>query len=174
MGAEEFNADRLRQGPVRLLGYANEVGESFRPLWPRWAVGATYGIAGMYVTADAAWRAQKPPPGTSQVVEAGDTVCHRIPSRHHLPRRPPTPCPRRPTPQFVWQGLASVAVPGAVINRIVWASGQLPLAPRTRAWLPTAVGLACIPFIIKPIDHGVDWFMDTCCRPFYQQQKEKR
>ena len=100
MAAEEpeFNADRLRQGPVRLLGYANEVGESFRPLWPRWAVGATYGVAGAYVTADAAWRAQQPPPGTSKLVEAGDTVCIHAPWQlSHLAHASYAPLSRVPS-----------------------------------------------------------------------------
>lgn len=129
-----------RTGPVRLLGYANEVGESFRPLVPRWCVGASYGVAGAYVTADAAWRSTVPPPGRSALVEAVDT--------------------------FVWQGLASVAIPGAVINRIVWAAGRASPASMV-AWLPTAAGLASVPFIIKPIDHAVDAFMDGVARPLY-------
>ena len=132
-------------GPVRLLGYANEVGEAFRPLVPRWCVGASYGIAGAYVTADAAWRSTVPPPGRSPLVEAADT--------------------------FVWQGLASVAIPGAVINRIVWAVGHVSPAHIAR-WSPTAAGLASIPFIIKPIDHGVDLLMETVFRPFYGGAKK--
>ena len=87
------NPDALREGPVRLCGYANEVGESFRPMVPRWAVGASYGVAGVYVAADGAWRASTPPEGRSQLVEASDAM--------------------------LWQGLASVVVPGAVINRTI-------------------------------------------------------
>lgn len=139
--------DALRVGPVRLLGYANEVGESFRPLVPRWLVGASYGVAGAYVTADAAWRSSVPPAGRSACAEAGDTL--------------------------LWQTLASVAIPGAVINRLVWAAGAsiraLPTAgPRARAWLPTAAGLACIPLIVGPIDRGVDALMDAV-RPCYDR-----
>lgn len=132
--------ERLREGPVRLLGYANEAGESFRPLVPRWVVGASYAVAGAYCTCDAAWRATIPPRGRSAAVEAGDTL--------------------------LWQGLASVAIPGAVINRIVWAVSMLPTPPRTRAWLPTVTGLSCIPLIVKPIDHCVDGLME-CLRPWY-------
>ena len=70
----QFNADAFRDGPVRLCGYANEVGESFRPLVSRWVVGASYGVAGTYVVADAAWRASHPPNERSALVEAGDAV----------------------------------------------------------------------------------------------------
>ena len=127
----------LREGPVRLLGYANEVGESFKPLIPRAAYLGSYGVAGTYVAADALWRGAHPPAERSALMEAADT--------------------------FVWQGLASVAIPGAVINRVVWGFGRLSHA----RWLPTAAGLACIPFIVKPIDYGVDAFMDSCVRPLY-------
>ena len=134
------NPDRLRIGPVRLLGYANELGESFRPLVPNSVVLASYGVAGAYVAADAAWRSTCPPPGRGALTEAADT--------------------------FVWQGLASVAIPGFVINRIVWAVGRVSPASIVK-WSPTAAGLCCIPFIIKPIDHGVDLLMESVFRPFY-------
>lgn len=34
----------------------------------------------------------------------------------------------------------------------------------TRKWTVTAIGLAAIPFIIKPIDHSVDWLMESSLR----------
>ena len=80
--------DRLRTGLIRYAGYANEVGEAFRPLVPRAAVNASYVAASGYVVADAAWRA--------------NTL--------------PTSSPRSPTVEVVdtliWQGLASVIIPG--------------------------------------------------------------
>ena len=137
--------DTLRKGAVRYLGYANELGESFRPLVPLWCVGASYGVAGCYVAADAAWRSGLPPPHRSSSVEALDTL--------------------------IWQGLASVAVPGFVINRIVYAAGRVSPA-QAAMWLPTAAGLAAIPFIIKPIDHGVDVFLDRMIRPIYPKKSD--
>ena len=96
------NRDRFREMPIRLLGYANEVGEAFRPLVPRAAVNATYVTASAYVLTDTAWRASTLPGegGVSQAaaVEAGDTL--------------------------LWQALASVLVQGAAINRVVWAVGR--------------------------------------------------
>lgn len=58
---------------------------------------------------------------------------------------------------FVWQGLASVAIPGFTINRLCAASlallGTLTRWPLPlRRWTTTALGLAAIPFIITPID----------------------
>lgn len=58
---------------------------------------------------------------------------------------------------FVWQSLASVAIPGFTINRLCAASLALlgsftrwPLP--VRKWATTALGLAAIPVIITPID----------------------
>lgn len=58
---------------------------------------------------------------------------------------------------FVWQALASVAIPGFTINRVCAASlyvlgtaTRWPLA--VRKWTTTALGLLVIPVIIHPID----------------------
>ncbi len=46
------DVDIYRDTPVRLLGYANEVGESFRALVNVWWVRASYGVSSAYVLAD--------------------------------------------------------------------------------------------------------------------------
>ncbi|CAN0168442.1 unnamed protein product, partial [Ectocarpus fasciculatus] len=45
--------DIFRDTALRYMGYANEVGEAFRPLIPAFAVVASYGVAIAYVSADA-------------------------------------------------------------------------------------------------------------------------
>lgn len=71
---------------------------------------------------------------------------------------------------FLWQMFASVAIPGLVINRITWGTGKLlknaKVKGLARKWLPTCIGLASIPFIIKPIDHAVDVAMDNAYRKY--------
>lgn len=71
---------------------------------------------------------------------------------------------------FVWQMLASVVIPGFVINRITWGSGILAkrsnLPGIASKWLPTCIGLAAIPFIIRPIDTAVDHAMDRTYRKY--------
>ena len=47
------SVDVYRDTPVRFLGYANELGESFKPLIPRVAYFGPYGVACAYVAADA-------------------------------------------------------------------------------------------------------------------------
>jgi len=67
------------------------------------------------------------------------------------------------------QSLASVAIPGGVINTIVRASRfavsrtvGLPLV--VSKWAPTAAGLGSIPLIIHPIDECVDFALDNTTR----------
>ncbi|XP_037938258.1 mitochondrial fission process protein 1 [Teleopsis dalmanni] len=138
--------DIYRDTYIRYLGYANEVGESFRPLVPRSAVLATYGISIGYVFADAydkCMKAQKLGASSKTVaIRTGDV--------------------------FIWQMLASVVIPGYTINRITWASkGLLKSVKASKPAikiLPTVLGLASIPLIIHPIDHMVDYIMDNTYR----------
>ena len=60
---------------------------------------------------------------------------------------------------LVWQGLASVAIPGLIINRLCAGSRVMlnryavrALSQQARRWAVTGVGLASIPMIIHPID----------------------
>lgn len=72
---------------------------------------------------------------------------------------------------LAWQMLASVAIPGLTINRVcavanyfLKKSEKLPKA--TRRWSVTGIGLATIPFIIKPIDDLVDKILDESLRKY--------
>ena len=61
----------------------------------------------------------------------------------------------------IWQGLASVIIPGFTINRICAASRftlsryARGVPPNAQMWMTTIVGLSAIPFIIKLIDRWV-------------------
>lgn len=64
-------------------------------------------------------------------------------------------------------------MPGFTINRVVAMSSAITKKfaaenPLLRRWAPTAIGLAIIPAIIHPIDHGVDWTLDRTSRPFFR------
>uniref|UniRef100_A0A8D0DY09 Mitochondrial fission process protein 1 n=1 Tax=Salvator merianae TaxID=96440 RepID=A0A8D0DY09_SALMN len=147
--------DLYRDTWVRYLGYANEVGESFRAIVPVSLVWASYGVATLYVTADA--------------VDKGKKAAMSAEESHA----------RRATiavvDTFVWQALASVIIPGFTINRICKASlylmGSMTRWPLpVRKWATTAVGLSAIPFIIKPIDRSVDYLMDSSLRKLYKTE----
>ena len=148
---EEKEYDVFRDSPVRYLGYANEIGESFRPIFPRLVI-PSYAISFAYVGADTLDKAKKHYDRTNRfdiaATQAFDTI--------------------------VWQTFASVFVPGFTINRVVKACGYglkhygrgVPL-PLVR-WLPTAVGIGIIPFIIHPIDDLVHNVMDNSVRKLYK------
>ncbi|KAM6403715.1 mitochondrial fission process protein 1 isoform 2-T2 [Rhynochetos jubatus] len=72
MGAAE--PDVYRDTWVRYLGYANEVGESFRPLVPVQVVWASYGVASAYVTADAIDKGRKAAKSLASVAIPGITI----------------------------------------------------------------------------------------------------
>ncbi|OQR95098.1 hypothetical protein ACHHYP_00391 [Achlya hypogyna] len=140
--------DILRDGPLRYLGYANELGESFRPIFPAF-VAPSYAVAFAYVAADTYDKATKasataPPAAKSAHVAAAavDTL--------------------------LWQTMASVVIPGFTINRVVAASKAVVTSsvknPALERWLPTCLGLGAIPLIIHPIDSLVDFGMDNTTR----------
>lgn len=71
---------------------------------------------------------------------------------------------------FLWQMFASVIIPGIVINRVTWFAGlackNSKLPKVAKKWLPTCIGLAVIPFIIRPIDAAIDHGMDRTYRKY--------
>ncbi|KAF5929139.1 hypothetical protein HPG69_019159 [Diceros bicornis minor] len=138
-GAER---DLFRDTWVRYLGYANEVGEAFRSLVPAAVVWLSYGVASSYVLADAIDKGKKA--GKVPSPEAGRSARVTV----------------AVVDTFVWQALASVAIPGFTINRVCATSlyvlgtaTRWPLA--VRKWTTTALGLLVIPIIIHPIDRWV-------------------
>jgi hypothetical protein len=149
---EEYNI--FRDSPLRYMGYANEVGESFRYQFPKFVV-PSYVLSFGYCLADAAMSGRK---------AYNDAQNHGAANNTHSSVAIAT------VDTLVWQSLASVLIPGATINTIVkssrWAlaSSPRPLPSPVVTWLPTAIGLGSIPLIIHPIDEGVDWFMEQTFR----------
>ncbi|XP_068065344.1 mitochondrial fission process protein 1 isoform X1 [Anomalospiza imberbis] len=178
MGPQE--PDLYRDTWVRYLGYANEVGESFRPLVPVPVVWASYGVATAYVTADAIDKGRKA--ATVSATPSSPPILS-IPAFPLTPVSPqahaqdPTRVGVAVVDTFVWQSLASVAIPGFTINRLCAASlallGSLTRWPLpVRRWTTTALGLAAIPLIITPIDRTVDFLMDSSLRKLYRTPGE--
>ncbi|XP_075983522.1 mitochondrial fission process protein 1 [Anticarsia gemmatalis] len=143
--------DFWRDTWVRYLGYANEVGESFRPIVSAKAVRASYAVAFAYTLGDTADKSykmlQKDGRPKRVLIETGDAL--------------------------IWQTLASVAIPGFVINRIC-ALSHYSLARYTRVtrgarnWITVGIGLISIPFIVHPIDDGTTMIMDNTYRKWLQ------
>ena len=72
----------------------------------------------------------------------------------------------------MWHAVASLAIPGVIINRTVWASGRLLaarpglLSPALARAVPTVAGLSLIPLLVPHIDEAVSVFMDGHVRPW--------
>ncbi|KAH7729121.1 Mitochondrial 18kDa protein [Aphelenchoides avenae] len=149
------HSDLYRETPIRLLGYANEVGEAFRAWVPVSAVRLSYVVASGYVCADALDKSHK------AYKRIWPTVAER---RKHVALTM--------ADTLVWQALASVIIPGITINRLcaltttaLRSASKMPTpAIKTTA---TLVGLGAIPFIVRPIDTAVEIGMDSTLRTLY-------
>lgn len=144
--------DVYKDSILRYLGYANEVGEAFRVLVPASVVRFSYVVASGYVVADSFHKGQK----VWERSTSGDA---------HKYKKVAVAA----TDTLIWQGLASVIIPGFTINRICWLSQlalqQIRSLPQpAQKWSVVAVGLGSIPFIVHPIDKGVDLIMDSTIR----------
>lgn len=153
--APPAEVDIYRDTPLRLLGYANEVGEAFRALVHVNWVRLSYGVASAYVLADTNDKAGKTAKSLPED-EEGRTAKIGAAAFDTL----------------LWQALASVIIPGFTINRI--CAGSLLTMARVipqvaevkRKWATTFIGLGVIPFIVHPIDTGVHILMDNTTRKF--------
>jgi len=149
---EEGEVDIYRDTALRYAGYANEVGEAFAPLTPGWCVPFSYAVAITYVIADTIDKTKKVLDGTKYSGESINT-CAAIEGVDAL----------------IWQLAASVALPGYTIHQLVAIVVALLDASGVDqsgviSALPTACGLAMIPFIVKPLDELAEVAMDVTFR----------
>ena len=157
---------------LHIPGYANEVGEAFRHMvGVRW-VYLTYLVSSSYVAAHALQQGVRASRPTSPHVYTSFLRNKKISNEcfvqggiiktsheSHVTKMSPSGAV---VDTLVWQGLASVGVPGFTINRVCALSRlllrqrvfqrQMAMSPALQKWTVTAVGLGCIPFIIQPID----------------------
>ncbi|KAK9822783.1 hypothetical protein WJX74_008577 [Apatococcus lobatus] len=172
---------------VRYLGYANECGEAFAAWLPLWGVPASYAVAVGYVVTDTIDKGFKAYAQASEELEGNES----LPSEVNAARLTKILALERAMDTIVWQLLASVICPGYTIHTIVWLA-HLTLVPvealaavqgvaesaagalHTTAdsvvaigdkSLPTAIGLAVIPFIVHPIDNLIHAIMNASMRP---------
>src|SRR6056300_479247 len=134
------NVDPYRETSLRYMGYANELGEAFTSYLPDWGLPASYCVAASYVMFDTIDKGQK----AFDAAEEEDKIIDTL---------------RISTETLTWQMLASVFWPGSIIRVIVNMAAQV--SGDEHHLLPTLVGLAAIPAIVKPIDTTVDKLMET-------------
>lgn len=143
--SKEYNV--FRDSIVRYVGYANEVGESFRPLIPVTFVLSSYFISASYVFCD--------------VANQGHNA--------YLNRDVHDPnygvkIAKETAKSFIWQVLATELLPGAIIFTSVQIAQRYVFRGRfgkglLGTWGPTAVGLSIIPFLPYTVDPFVDRYI---------------
>ena len=127
---------------VFLLGYANEFGEAFRTHIPRVMYLGSYAVASTYCLADSIDKGRR-------CYQQGNHLNSYLQKRKAV---------ETAVEAAIWQGLASVIIPGFTINRICAVSRftlkrfARTMPPGAQMWVTTLVGLSAIPVIIKPID----------------------
>lgn len=178
--------DPLRDGPLRYCGYANECGEAFVAWIPLWGVPASYAVAITYVLVDTYDKYARAKTEAKQELDS----INLDPSVNES-KLVTLLASERALDTVVWQMLASVAIPGFIIHTIVGFVQQalvslestdrfqeafVAVAPtfhmQAAAFaevfdksVPTAIGLAAIPFIVHPIDEAVHAVMNVSMRP---------
>ena len=165
--AANNGVDIFRDTPIRYLGYANEIGESFRYQFPKLVI-PSYIVSFGYCFADATTKGYATYQSAIEARSSSSTSESN--TTNSRTNSPTLKAIITTTDTLIWQCLASVMIPGATINTIVKASRfaiqKSPVVVPVVAakWIPTILGLGSIPIIIHPIDHGVDYLMDNTLR----------
>mmetsp|Transcript_5435 Transcript_5435/g.7865 ORF Transcript_5435/g.7865 Transcript_5435/m.7865 type:complete len:173 (-) Transcript_5435:65-583(-) len=159
----EYNI--FRDSTIRYLGYANEIGESFRYQYPRMVI-PSYAVAFGYCFMDSVT--------AGYYAWAAHDVTEREQRTNLIPQSREMKTILTMGDTLLWQTLASVTIPGVAINLIVKTSRmvvpRLPGLPGFAVkWLPTAIGLSSIPFIVQPIDRSVDYILDSTVREWWMK-----
>ena len=183
---DEAIIDHNDSWPFIFAGYANELGEAFRNMIRLWFIYFSYAVSSGYVVSHAIAKGLSTRPRREQnnvtSLKSGSTSDRvknthtSLPSVHHkfgslstqkqnqllspaYTLSAPVSTTAATVDTLLWQGLASVVIPGLTINRLCAGSRVLfnryttkVLSRQVRQWLVKGVGLCCIPLIIHPID----------------------
>jgi len=164
----ESEVDLFRETLLRYLGYANECGEAFRAFIGAHGVFLTYVIASGYVVSDSIYQGAKVAKEDVSINENAKNMRVMVTAMESL----------------LWQSLASVAIPGFTINRMValahysldqmyktdlWHGVSADITSQVDHWGPTLFGLAMIPLIVRPIDTTVEDSFERYVRPPIQK-----
>ena len=173
----------FRDTAVRYLGYANEIGESFRYQYPKFVI-PSYVVAFGYCLADAIHTGYQSYYNHHHHYNkiTDPSTSNNSNSNHHDEQLRIRRMMVGTFDTLLWQSFASVFIPGYVIHTIVKVTKysitriipqqrhvQLVVPIFITTWLPTIMGLGAIPFIVHPIDHSVDYVLDNTVRTYYRQ-----
>eukprot|EP00747_Dinoflagellata_sp_TGD_P172175 gnl/TRDRNA2_/TRDRNA2_208009_c0_seq1.p1 gnl/TRDRNA2_/TRDRNA2_208009_c0~~gnl/TRDRNA2_/TRDRNA2_208009_c0_seq1.p1 ORF type:complete len:267 (-),score=35.46 gnl/TRDRNA2_/TRDRNA2_208009_c0_seq1:24-824(-) len=195
---EEEEVDIYRDTLLRYAGYLNEVGEAFRPITSQKFVIASYVGAVTYVLAEAFDKSNKTEhlPENDDLAGCGiaaliDVLIFQLTASVIVPgftiNRWVALWKYLTVEKFeIANSLASslgVAGPDVAFTKI----GKIAITCNSiQEKIPTALGLALIPFIVKPIDGAVEKALDNvlrpalrkafsdCALPFIESEEEER
>lgn len=172
----------FRDTPIRYLGYANELGESFRYQLPKFLV-PSYVVAFGYCAVDAlstGYKVHSEKKEESSGIQNRRNAINFVPLSSEVNNQGDSFLKPEQSAALIatcdtllWQCLASVMIPGATINAVVRLS-RFAVASRAKpvsTWFPTAAGLSSIPFIVHPIDNAVDFFLDNTTRKWINEKE---
>lgn len=138
----------------RYLAYASEVGESFRPIVPKYIINTAYAASILYVCFDVGMH-------TENLIKQNKSRKEVIVLT---------------SDKILWHSFASMILPAITVHSIVKYSSigihkynMFNNYPKVKGWAPTVFALMCIPFIIHPIDHVTDFAMDNTIRKLYNR-----
>jgi len=138
------------------MAYASEIGESFRPITKSYIVKFLYGVSWGYIFLD-----------TGISVHKVSTQSYEVMSITFFDT-------------FTWHILASMVLPAVTIHAIVdnskkiFKKSNIKNNSPIKKFGPTVIGLCSIPFIIHPLDHFTDYFMDNTFRKIYSDKLPKK
>jgi len=188
-GEEKTEYDPLRDGPLRYLGYTNELGEAFASWLFTGGVPLSYAVAISYVLFDTWDKYRKTLDEADGKLSARKSI---ISSDVDVDKLVGIIGLERGLDTLVWQLIASVAAPGYTIHTVVAVvtsliqtaeakSDNLMASMHSMAMVvgvaddvfietvnrsvPTAAGLIAIPFIVHPIDAAVHGVLNASLRP---------
>ena len=151
---ESEKVDIFRDTPIRYLGYANEIGESFRYQFPKLVL-PSYIVSFGYCFADATTKGYATYQSASKARSSSSTSESN--TTNSRTNSPTLKAIITTTDTLIWQCLASVMIPGATINTIVKASRfairKSPVVVPVVAakWIPTILGLISLSRPLRPI-----------------------
>jgi fission process protein 1 len=174
---------------TRFLAYVSEVGESFRPIIPRWLVNSAYGVSIGYVGIDTiihTWNVNK---------LLKDKLNRDYENKTFIDKAYLDNLNQIKFQTFVnfmdksiWHTFASMVLPMYAVHGVVdtadWylksllqhknikkiiimAKGNVNSIPKYASYSSVLFGLLCIPWIIHPLDHATDFVMDNSIRKLY-------
>ncbi len=142
-----------------IAGYANELGESFRHMVPLRLVCFSYVISSGYVLSHAIFQGLHANKTDKVVLQQTPTHGYHSVNTSHQNHNVKVSPGIAFLDTLLWQGLASVLIPGIAINRLCAISRTVLnkravhlLGSASKKWIVTGIGLAAIPIIIHPID----------------------